>query len=1169
MNNPREASINKSINFIRCLVFILLFLSMSVSYAYGQGDLLTVDENKKPQIVLDEIKAEINRIESSETIDETTKKTILDIYEQVITQLNVTANWKTKTNALTVVINTAPSKMESIKNELALPLKETASDIQPDYTLSQLETLLAQAKTSFIAKQNELKRLEAEPKNRSSRQVVIPNLITDANKRLEEIEGQIVTLQSLKESIEIKKARNTLFEIKKETAIQEINNYEKELQSYSVTSELISLQRDLTALHFAEAEKLVHTLENVINDQRRIKAEHDERKAKEALRTAINSAPYIHDLIEENALLANKRTGANGLIIKIENASVEIEKLEQNLEQLKDEFNVTTKKVEAAGLTNSIGQVLRKKREELPDIGRLRKRIKRRKSEIVNVQLDLIDLEVQRSHLSDIEPIVKEALNNFHFTGTDFKQEEIEKEIRDVLINRKAYVDALLNDTNSFFAKLINLDTVQRKLSLVTEKFNDYINEHILWVQNADHLKLSDFARMHEGVSWLVNKKNWTALREHLRKDSYLNPVVFIVFILLLITLSVFQPILRRKVKKINSIVTQNRYARFRYTSTALLFTVIKSFIIPFVTGFASWRLGVSLYGVEFDWSISAGLYTFSLFYFALKFIEGVHIHNGLAESHFRWDLNYSKVIRLHLKWIKYIILPLSFIISVFEFQSNNLWRNSIGRISFIALLLTILFILSLLLRSEGKMTENVEQEDRSKWFFRLRYLWYSISVLIPLVLVTLSAFGYFYTARRLELRFYSCLGLVFTYFIIKAIFLRWFSISQAKLGIKEFREKQEAQQSDNKTSADTPLFDEKSETLKDLKLGLKDTNIKTRQLLRTLLGIFLVSSIWFIWAAVFPAFSFLKKIELWASLKKINETIVSADGSTSVQVFEKNVPITLADFLLAIIIIVFTFIIAKNIPKLLEFIILQRLNFEKGVQFAITTTLRYFITIVGILITCGHLGLSWSKVQWLVAAISVGLGFGVQEIFANFVSGLIILFERPVRLGDIVTVSDVSGEITRIQIRATTICDWDKKEVIVPNKEFVTGKMVNWTLSNRILRLIIPVGIAYGSNTELAKSILLKAAREHPMIVNDPEPLALFIKFDDSSLNFELRVFIGDFTHSSLLEIRDDLMTAINDAFKEAGIIIAFPQRDIYIKSIQDNLFKNQKEDSNVYKKD
>jgi len=184
---------------------------------------------------------------------------------------------------------------------------------------------------------------------------------------------------------------------------------------------------------------------------------------------------------------------------------------------------------------------------------------------------------------------------------------------------------------------------------------------------------------------------------------------------------------------------------------------------------------------------------------------------------------------------------------------------------------------------------------------------------------------------------------------------------------------------------------------------------------------------------------------------------------------------------------------------------------------------------------------------------MTVGLGFGLQEIFANLVSGLMLLFERPIRIGDTVTVADISGTVTRIRTRATTIVGWDRKELIIPNKEFITGKVVNWTLSDSTLRLIIPVGIAYGSDTQLAREVLTRIAHEHPNVLADPAPRILFMGFGDSALNFEVRSYIGTIDH--YLSARDEINNAIDQEFRKAGIEIAFPQRDIHVRSIRDAL--------------
>jgi potassium efflux system protein len=158
----------------------------------------------------------------------------------------------------------------------------------------------------------------------------------------------------------------------------------------------------------------------------------------------------------------------------------------------------------------------------------------------------------------------------------------------------------------------------------------------------------------------------------------------------------------------------------------------------------------------------------------------------------------------------------------------------------------------------------------------------------------------------------------------------------------------------------------------------------------------------------------------------------------------------------------------------------------------------------------------------------------------------MIILFERPIRIGDTVTVGETVGTVTRIRIRATTITDWDRKELIVPNKEFVTGRLVNWSLSDRVLRVILRVGIAYGSDTELAERLLYEIARKHPSVLSDPAPRALFASFGDNSLGFELRVYISGVEH--YLEVWHDLNMAVDRAFRKAGITIAFPQRDTHL---------------------
>jgi potassium efflux system protein len=264
-------------------------------------------------------------------------------------------------------------------------------------------------------------------------------------------------------------------------------------------------------------------------------------------------------------------------------------------------------------------------------------------------------------------------------------------------------------------------------------------------------------------------------------------------------------------------------------------------------------------------------------------------------------------------------------------------------------------------------------------------------------------------------------------------------------------------------------------------------------------------------------------------------------------------VPITLANVLLAAVVMLMTVLATRNLPGLLEITLLQRLPFEAAGRYAITTISRYVIAVAGCVSAFGLVGIGWAKVQWLAAAITVGLGFGLQEIFANFVSGLIILFERPIRLGDTITVGSTSGTVSRIRIRATTILDGDRKELIVPNREFITGQVINWTLTDQVVRLQLPIRIAYGSDTQLAERLILRAVSEHPLVLRDPAPSALLEHFGDQTLDFFCRLYLPGVEHMG--RVRHDILAAINQSFSSAGIEIACPAQDLRIRMLDPDL--------------
>ncbi|MFV1978167.1 MAG: mechanosensitive ion channel family protein, partial [Myxococcota bacterium] len=200
--------------------------------------------------------------------------------------------------------------------------------------------------------------------------------------------------------------------------------------------------------------------------------------------------------------------------------------------------------------------------------------------------------------------------------------------------------------------------------------------------------------------------------------------------------------------------------------------------------------------------------------------------------------------------------------------------------------------------------------------------------------------------------------------------------------------------------------------------------------------------------------------------------------------------------------------------------------------------------------------GMDFTRVALFAGAFSVGIGFGLQTVVNNFVSGLILLFERPIQIGDMVEVGTLCGEVRRIGARSSTIRTFDGAEVIVPNANLITEPVVNWTLSDRRRRLDLEVGVAYGTDPETVLALLQGVAEAHPAVLETPAAEALFLEFGDSALNFRLRLWIPRFEEG--FTIRSQLTVAINAALRDAEIQIPFPQRDLHVRSVEPGVIRS-----------
>jgi len=254
----------------------------------------------------------------------------------------------------------------------------------------------------------------------------------------------------------------------------------------------------------------------------------------------------------------------------------------------------------------------------------------------------------------------------------------------------------------------------------------------------------------------------------------------------------------------------------------------------------------------------------------------------------------------------------------------------------------------------------------------------------------------------------------------------------------------------------------------------------------------------------------------------------------------------TIIYFIIAFIVLSY---ISKRFKQFLINKVLVKANFEKGTSNSIGMIARFILIFVGTIIIVQGAGIDLSSLSLLAGALGVGIGFGLQNITDNFISGIIILFEKPIKVGDRIEVGNVEGDVINISVRATTVLTNDNISIIVPNSEFISSRVINWSHNDRNIRYRIPVGVSYNEDPKVIKDVLLSVAQENPNVLEKPIPMVLFDEFADSSLNFNLVVWTASHTDKPKV-LKSELYFSIFEKFKEKGIEIPFPQRDIHIKS-------------------
>jgi potassium efflux system protein len=771
-------------------------------------------------------------------------------------------------------------------------------------------------------------------------------------------------------------------------------------------------------------------------------------------------------------------------------------------------------------------------RQKLPDLRQYQKGEKSLQKKIRMAGIAQLHLDEKLRDLDDIEGRVNEIVEQWVDTEISAGEKaNIRSELVVLLKDQKELLKRGSESYNNLIRALNTLDFTHKRLVETSNQYRDFIDEHLLWIPSTEPASSTTLKNLAVTLSWITAPDNWSRTGRIFLHEISSTPWLTGLVVLLISGLLAISSSLHAAVNRVAERLQSPYSDRFLFTLQALALTLLIATPLPLLFAFSGTILGLAEEHFDFAKSVSSGLIRIAVPLFLLHVFLNLCKPQGIAAQHLHWDANTVAVLHRNIFWLMLLVIPLLFVSTLTRTSTESIYYSSLGRLCLLIIAIAQSVFAYFVLNPVRGVPKNILESNPRGWLMTLRHIWYPSMVLWPLAVAAVALIGYQYTAAEFMELFMETFWLVLGMLILHDIIVRWLTVSNLKLALLMARELREAEKTKTAgegipEAADTP------------KVEFTELSEQTRALVRILFWIGTGIGVFVIWSDAFPAFTVLENITLWQTQFLVGDARVLH-------------AVTLADLAKAILLGIIVIAAAKNLPGVMELVVLRHMRLEPGSRYATMTITRYLIILVGFLVIFNTMGGRWSEIQWLVAALGVGLGFGLQEIVANFISGIILLFERPIRIGDTVTVGEVTGVVTRIQIRATTIRDMDRKELLVPNKMFITDQLINWSLSDPINRVVIPVGVAYGSDTKLAHQLMLDTIKSLPMILQEPEPSVYFVGFGDSSLDFEVRVFVKSYEDrfASVHAIHMELEKAL----REHDIEIPFPQRVVHMRNRED----------------
>lgn len=933
----------------------------------------------------------------------------------------------------------------------------------------------------------------------------------------EEIENDKKQLESGK----LRQSEEDFYSLRIQTNTYNIDYYQYLNSSHGVLQELLTTVTNYYQIKLEYDNKVVDLYQQRLGVLQKEQTKEESKKIREELleitvdpTTSSHTSEYI---VKQNSQLRDKLNAVSEQMVSMKQ---ELENITGILSQTNKIENSVNNQISTFKESLYLSQMLHKQLFDIPQYNSSYNI----EDLITNLRFELYDTNTKLTNIQKKDRYRRRLSRKFQEKLTDEQENVV-----DALLDYQGKILNLYrNKLTEELTLMVNIKVKSDLYRNTKSNIKETVNKQLFWLQSNSKMTLNWFKNFPSLAKRELLDTETSINTRNLLDEGSKNLAQLIILFLLSILILLNQKKLVMWINESNKLAAKPKTDTYMSVIKASFWTAVKSLnwpmwslIIGYILSYMHPKIGI----YDIGQIIKVNNIRLAIIIWIWAFSYHFYKENSINKIHFKREFN-KNIQWYHMGFLG-LLVCLSLLCSCKLHYLETLPTDVIGQAIFILILLCIELILIRVTVLTFRNKMNLINKCLSVCY-----------LFIPLILISRIYYGYFYSAIVISVRIIETYFFIFIMNFLYFVIRKFITITKYRLNYK--RKLNEALQKKNDSvskaisnNSEIPLG-----KIDDDELTIEDIDKQTSSIFNCIFVALCLFMLHYMWSDIIGILSYLNTITLW--------NITGTDASGKITILNS---ISITDVAISLLSIVLMVILTKNIPGLLE-VTLNKFATTKNASYSIKTILTYIIITTCTIVCLGHLGVTWDNLQWLVAALSVGLGFGLQEIFGNFVSGLILLFERPIRLGDIVTIGDVSGTVTRIRIRATTIMQFDKKELIVPNKKFITESLTNWTLSDTVTRIEISVGVSYNENLDIVQRNLLDIANKCPYVAKEPAPKAYFMRFGDSNLDHSLYVYVN--TISERYPAINYLNKAIYNRFKDLNIEIAYNQIDMYIKNVK-----------------